>query len=210
MSSKASRLRAKRARNAGDGMDLAPTPRRKKRGRARMIELHGVPSVDHRKTTLEARCRRAGLDVTEEAMREVSAPWAGCEAGQAMAQEVSAEDKRARLWDAIQHVRRVYAAYDRAMGAPSRHAQSLRIMLPSDEMHADAASPPLDMRDDEQRQDDAERHWARVQGLIGRYGRYTATITERCVVDNQRCENATAMVLALQNVADAMQGAKCS
>lgn len=210
MTSKAAKRRARKLRQVDDLPGLASIPRRpKKRGKARMTELNrAAKEVDESIHLIETRCRHAGTEATEEAIREAKAPWAGCEAGQAMSREVKDDADRALLWDAIQYVRRVYVAYDRAMCAPNRHAQSLRIMLPSDEMHADASSPPPDFRDDLERQRDAEKAWVSVQVLLGRYGRFTAMITERCVVDNRRCENATAMVLALKNVSAALHGAK--
>ena len=212
MTSKAAKRRARKSRQSDDIQGLAAIPRRpKKRGKARMTELNRIAKdVDESIHLLETRCRHAGKPITEEAMREAKAPWAGCEAGQAMAREVTNEEKRSQLWDAIQYIRRVYAAYDRAMCAPIRHAQSMRIMLPVDVMHADAASPAIDSRDDIERQADAERAYASVQKLVGRYGRYAASITVNCVVDNQRCENTTAMVLALENVSNALRGSKCA
>lgn len=181
--------------------DLAPVKSRK-RGKARMIELHGNPSLDESLPALRSRCQRAGIVPTEAAMREARNLWMGCEAGRIMCQAVKAHDERSRLWDAMQRIRRVYAAYDRAMGAPLRHAQSLRVMLPVDEMQTDASAPAPDLRDDQQHHDDAMRAWARLQQEMGRYGRYAALVTERCVVDNQPCNQPEAMMLVVRNVAE--------
>ena len=198
----AQKLRDKRARLNSAGLpDLAPVKSRK-RGKVRMTELHGAPKVDESVPALRSRCIRAGIAPTEAAMREARDAWMGCEAGAVLCRMVKAHDERLRLWDAIQRIRRVYAAHDRAMGAPLRHARSLRVMLPVDEMQTDADAPPLDMRDEQQRHDDAMRAWARLQSEMGRYGRYAALVTERCVVDNQPCSQPEAVMLVVSNVAE--------
>lgn len=180
---------------------LAPSKSRK-RGKARMMELHGAPSVDESLDAIRIRCRRAGVAPTEAAMREARALWTGCEAGRVMCDLVKAHDERSALWDAMQRIRRVYAAYDRAMGAPMRHAQSLRIMLPVDEMQTNADAPAPDLRDEQQRHDDAMRAWSRLQSDMGRYGRYAALVTERCVVDNQPCSQPEAMMLVVRHISE--------
>lgn len=202
MTSKAARRRAKKRMSDTSLPDIAPTPKRiKKRGKARMMETRGAASVDHSLQVIEARCRRAGVAVTDETIKEAREMWSGCEAGRAMASVTSNREDRLKLWDAIQSIRRVYAAYDREIGAPMRHAQSMRIMLPADEMSADASSPPLDMRGEVEKYSAAKRAWERMKQHIGRYGRLTAQIAEDCVVDDRRCRDANAMVLVLWSVA---------
>jgi len=197
--SKAEKLRRHRANR--DSMELAPVPRRpKKRGRARMEEI----ATERRDDNLDAhaaRCRRAGIDATEANMRDMSAPWNGCEAGRAMSRHARTEDERQRLWGAIQHIRTAWARYASLHGLPARSAQCLRIMLPVDEMHADASTPAADLRPMDERHASALRKWREAELLVGRFGRYTAGITMRCVLDDMRCEDATSMCLALGNVA---------
>ena len=204
--SKANRQAAKRrqrkARLEADGLPALAPVKSRKRGKARMTELHGAPKVDESIPALRSCCIRAGIAPTEAAMREARDAWMGCEAGAVLCRMVKAHDERLRLWDAIQRIRRVYAAHDRAMGAPLRHAQSLRVMLPVDEMHTDASAPPPDLRDEQQRHDDAMRAWARLQSEMGRYGRYAALVTEQCVVDNQPCNQPEAVMLVVRNVAE--------
>lgn len=194
------KLRDRKARLDAAGLpDLAPVKSRK-RGKARMVEMHGNPVVDESLPALRSRCIRAGVEPTKAAMRDARDLWMGCEAGTVMCRMVEDHGERSRLWDAIQRIRRVYASHDRAMGGPLRHAQSMRVMLPVDEMQTDASAPPPDLRDDQQRHDDAIRAWDRLQAGMGRYGRYAALITERCVVDNQPCSQPEAMMLVLRNV----------
>lgn len=207
MSSKASRLRAKRARNAGDGMDLAAVPRRKAQGRSRMTEIREKPE-DASLAAIEARCRRAGVQATEDAMREMKAPWHGCKAGQAIHAHARSEAERQRLWTAAQHVRAAYVAMCRLKGLPLPHATCLRILLPVEAMHADAETAPADLRTEDERLWAAISGWERVKAWISRYGRHTAGITERCVIADQSCENTTAMLLALNVVADGLEGSR--
>ena len=201
------KLRRRRAQSARRDMNDAGLPglapiKSRKRGKARMMELHGQPQVDESLPALRSRCRRAGIVPTEAAMREARDLWMGCEAGRVMCQSAKTHDERSRLWDAIQSIRRVYAAYDRAMGAPLRHAQSLRVMLPVEEMHTDAAAPAPDLRDEQQKHDDAMRAWSRLQADMGKFGRYAALVTERCVVDNQPCSQPEAMMLVVRNISE--------
>lgn len=205
MTSRAARRRRKR-----DLQDVPAIPRRAARGKARMAQIDKEPPEDASLPAIIARCRRAGITATEDAIRDMRDPWAGCEAGQAMAREVQGREARLALWSAIQHVRAAWARYARANGLPMRSAQCLRILRPVDAMQTDAASPATDPRTDAERSADALRSWRQAELLVGRYGRATAGITMRCVLDDTRCENATAMVLALRNVASAMTGAKCA
>lgn len=203
MTSRAAKRRAKRDRQATtDSMDLAPVPRKRKAGRARMAEIRATPQEDASLPAIAARCRRAGKEMNDDTMRDMRAPWNGCEAGMAMAREVKTEAERVALWGAIQHVRMTYTRYARTEGLPIRSAQCLRILVPTDAMHADAASPAIDLRSVEERHAAAERSWRQVELLLSRRGRATEGIAKRCILDDTPCENATAMVLALRNVSD--------
>lgn len=205
MASKGARLRAKRDRQ--DDMGLAPTPRRKPRGRKRMDQIVTERKDDNMDAFI-TRCRQKGIEPSDSNLRDMAAPWNGCEAGKAMARHVATERDRQRLWDAIQHVRTAWARYASLHGLPQRSAQCLRIMLPVDEMHADASTPAADLRTLDERQKAALRVWREAEILIGRWGRNAASITSRCVLDDERCEDATSMCLSLWNVADHLEGAR--
>jgi hypothetical protein len=66
-----------------------------------------------------------------------------------------------------QYDRATQLAHDKAIGAPNRHAQCLRILAPVDAMQADAASPAPDDRSVEERVRDATRAQMQVEGWIG-------------------------------------------
>lgn len=203
---KARKLADKRRRQFGELPEVAPIPKRKARGDRRMSEIRH--EADESIPAYQARLRQMGKTSTEANMREAKAQWQGCEAGKAMSAHINAEQERATLWDAIQHMRKVYLAYDRAMGAPPRHAQCLRIMLPLEAMEADAASPPLDDRTDEEKQRQAEAAKQALRGWLSNVEPRSAMVCLSTVIDDMRCVDPAAMVRALHCVADGMAGRK--
>lgn len=197
----------RRSANAGAGIpDLAPIPKRVKQHRAG--GKFARPDVDESIPALQARCRAAGRDRTEADMREMKAQWQGCEAGRAMAGAVADEAVRTVLWDAIQGIRRIVLAYDRALGAPNRHATCLRLMLPPETMEADSSTPPADQRSEDERYRQAVSGWMAMHGWLGHVEASAASVTLRSVVDDQRCTDVGAMIRALHCVSEGMAGRK--
>lgn len=157
---------------------------------------------------LQARCRQRGREITEAELRDAKAPWHGCEAGRAMAGAVEDDKTRTALWDAIQQMRRIVLSYDRALGAPNRHAECLRLMLPTEPMEADAETPPRDERTEEDRYRQAIASWTQMHGWLGYVEGYAASVALRTVVDDQRCADPSALIRALHTVHDGMSGRK--
>lgn len=182
------------------GCGLAEVPRREGNGRESRAGLARDPHVE----TLKARCRRWGVPARD--WRDMRDPWWGCEAGGAMAKATPRRDDRLKLWDAICHMRRVVTAFDRVMGAPNRHAQSLRLMLPIEEMHADATTPPMDERTDAEKEDDAVRALQWLEEWMGRAGVAAKAEAERVVLDDQRPADVAAMLSALHHISDGISG----
>ena len=120
--------------------------------------------------------------------------------------EVADPQDRPDLWDAIQHMRRVVATYDREIGAPTRHAQCLRLLAPVDAMEADAASPAPDDRDDETRMRDAVRGYNGLMGQIAQIERITRRRALAVVLDDDLCFDATGLVEVLRVVSDGIKG----
>ena len=215
----AQRRRDKKAAKVTDGFDIAPVKRRAAQGRERMDQIEAD------RPAMAARARQSGVDLAKpencatrddraaarerlgKQMRELRAPWNGCNAGRAMASIVKADTSRQDLWTAIQHMRRVQAAYDRSIGAPNRHAQCLRLLAPVDAMEADATSPPLDTRSDEDRARQAVAAWRQVQGWLD-HAKDAAGMCKRVVIDDDTCRDASAMVRALHCVVDGIKGRK--
>lgn len=215
----AAKRRARAARRQSDDMGLAPTPKRPARGRARMAEIAAdVPA-------LEARARKVGIAIAHVAdgapkavrkaaadaraaqLREMRAPWYGCNAGRAMAASVTGEGGRADMWAAICHIRATQAAYDHACGAPSRHAKCLSLLAPTDAVTADAASPPLDLRSDGDKARQAVSAWMQMQDWLSCAGP-AAGECRRTVVDDETCRDRDGLIRALRCVVDGIKGHK--
>ena len=113
---------------------------------------------------------------------------------------------RRDLWDAIQHMRQVYAAYDASICAPKRFATCLAILAPTEAMEADAASPPLDTRTDEDRVRAARSAFQALQGWLRRLDRRATVEAIRVVINDERCRDPAAMVRALHCVVDGIKG----
>jgi hypothetical protein len=158
-------------------MTKARTAAQRRRDKRRKISLPGAepaPAPPHpkartqddpRKTVLFARMRLMRLTDTPENRQLAAHPAAGCEPGRAILTQ-EPPDQHARLWGAVLHMARVVVQYDRACGAPHRHAQCLRILAPVDHMHADATTPPTDLRTPEERDRNAVAEWTRLHGWL--------------------------------------------
>lgn len=168
--------------------------RKRRKGKAR-ISLPGGESVAQQMDTgrprngpsahteaLQARCRVFGLPDTPDGLRASSDPLMGCSVGRLLRDQPEAS--RSQLWDAVYHARRTQAAYDRAIGAPSRHAQVARILAPVDAMHADASSPAPDFRSPEEkvRQDTAAQ--MRVETWIGHCDNRAVSAFKHAVIND--------------------------
>ena len=192
---KGAKKRARKARKAmEDACALAPIPRRERNGRASRGGISRDPQVE----MLKARCRRWGYPASK--WREMRDPWWGCEAGGAMAKAVPKLEDRKALWDAICYMRRAAVAFDAVIGAPQRHAQCLRLLLPTEKIEVDGETPESDDRTDEEREDDAVRAIQWVQELTGRAGPDAAGEAMRAVLDDQRPRDVVAVIKALRQV----------
>lgn len=198
MTSKAERKRRKK--QAADPFALAPVERREKSGRKQREPADRDPSI----IALEVRCNQAQRAVTPEAIREMRAPWWGCNAGKAIAS--LHPDERAHLWDAICHMRRVITAYDRAIGAPSRHAVCMRLLAPVDALEADASSPPLDERTEAEKQRQAVSALMALEGWLGYADKQAASEAKRVVWDDGAVADRNRLLNALRCASDGMRG----
>ena len=181
---------------------LAPVPPREKNGRPQ----RSLEARDASVAPIKARCIREGRGVTAENLRDMRAPWWGCNAGRVIATEALSERERSDLWVAIQHMRRVQAAHDRAIGAPSRHPACLRLMTPPDRLEATAESPPLDMRTDAEKAREATAALMRVETWLGYTDVRAASVAKRVVIDDQHCADRAGLIRALRCVRDGIAG----
>lgn len=197
----AKRKRRKITRPDDNGMGLAPTPRRQPNGQL------ARPADNAQLNSLRTRAAQNGLTATDASLRDMRAPWWGCQAGKAMAATITSNDDRLALWDAIQHMRRVIIAYDMAIGAPSRHAKCLAILAPTPAMEADAESPPIDDRDEAERQRHAVSALMKLESWLGYTDSAAAGQAKRAVWDDCEVYDAKAMIRALWCVSDGIRGA---
>jgi hypothetical protein len=159
------------------------------------------PQEDARTTVMAARAARIPKDA------DPLSRMAGCAVGQRLMRENDA-DRRLRLWGAVCHMRQVYAAYDRALGGPSRYPKCLAILAPTDTMEAADHHIPVDLRTEEERYRAAIRDWARVQGWLQQVDRQAHGACVAVVIDDVLVQDWRGVMLALDKVADGMTGTK--
>ena len=189
-------------RNARENMpELAATPKRDRSGcyveRTRQQDKDPHPQ----EVAFTARMRQTGM-TAEQARHEMG----GCAVGRKLMLD-HIEDKD-QLWEAAKHMRKVVVAYDRSIGAPSRHAQCLRIMAPTDRMEASASSPAPDLRDPETRDRQAQAAWTALKGWLSHADYAAREACTRAVVDepDEPITDWTGVVLALRCVVEGIKG----
>lgn len=141
------------------------------------------PQEDPRMANLRARAIRLGKTPTREILESMTAQHLGCEAGKAIeAQPITAVAK-ADMFAAVQHIRRAWLAYDRAIGAPNRHARVASILVPTAGMEATAASPAVDTRDDATRQRQAVAAVMQIEGWLGYVDKSAMSVVKSACLD---------------------------
>lgn len=200
MTSKAQRKRRKKAATISmPGGEVVP----------QRIEGAGRPrkmAEDARKTALQARCRVFGLPDTPEGLRASGEPRWGCSVGRMILTEP--EHHRPDLWNAAQHARATQLAYDRAIGAPNRHAQVARILSPVAAFEADASSPAPDYRTDDDRFRQAVSAQMRVEGWIGHTDSRAVSAFKQAVINDPDgpVKDWTGVLACLQCIAEGLKG----
>ena len=195
MTSRAQRRLQRKRRNqitlaGGETVDSASIVTR---GRRADLTSEGPP------VALMARARMAGCDLDA-----AKSPLAGCAVGRSLMAEKLHKDERADLWQAVCHIRRVWVAYDRAIGAPSRHAQCLRILAPVDAMTTEGAT--FDDRPEEDRHRAAVGAYMAVQGWLGHVDNAARSAAIIAVVDDAGLPNWPGIMRALRCVSEGIKG----
>ena len=172
------------------------------------------PKEDPMQTVIDARRRMMGPLADKADLRSA---MAGDDLGRAimMADAVRKADGKpdplynsGLLWDAVTHIRRTVAAYDRACGAPSRHPKCLSILTPPDRIEATAETPAWDDRPPDERDRSAVAAYMALQGWLDHCDRAARAACLRAVVDDTGVADLPGIVLALQCVADGRAGRK--
>lgn len=199
----AAKRRHKKAAQESGLPEIAPVKRRATQGRKRMREIEAETPA------LQARCRQNGKDpYSDDDIRDMKSPWHGCNAGQAMASHVSSHADRLDLWDAIQHIRKTWVKFDAAIGAPRRHAQCLRLLLPMEAFETDADAPAHDDRTEDDKYRQAISAKMAVEGWLGYVESYAASVCKQVVIDDAHCQDPRALLRALHCVVDGIKGRK--
>lgn len=201
----AQRKRRRRARNRQITLAGGVTVQAKA-GQGRRTDEAGM-GQDAMQVVIEARTRRLAK-LGQAAPILAQTDMAGCEVGIALLLDNIAADLRADLWNAVKHMRRVWAAYDRALGAPNRHPVCLRILAPVDPMTASASDPAPDDRPEAERYQAAIRAFMAVQGWLGFADARARSACIAAVVDDASVSDWAGVKLALACVADGVAGRK--
>lgn len=176
MTSKAERKRRKRHVTLAGGLTIE---RRATQGRRTDVE-HARSATE---TALTARTRRFGYPDSPEGRKAVSGPEFGCAVGRSIMTGAFTASEKADMWQAVSHMRRVWTAYDRAIGAPSRHAKCIAVLAPVDALTADASSPAPDFRTQEERDRQAVSAYMTLRGWLGYVDGRAQSDVIRVVVD---------------------------
>lgn len=203
MTSKAERKRRSRARNRDITLAGGVTVKGKAGQGARKDDA-GM-GIDVTATVIDARAKLLAK-LGKAAPILARSDMAGCAVGRALLLDDLAADERADLWGAVKHLRRVWAAYDRAVGAPLRHAKCLSILAPAEVMTASASDPAFDSRPEDERYRAAVRAYMAAQGWLGYVDNAARTACLVAVVDDAGISNWAGIKRALACVADGVKG----
>jgi hypothetical protein len=202
---------------------MASRAQRKRRKKERMITLAGGEQVAQKpagrdrthtqgpkrdEAVVALAARRARLRALGLSEGLAALPQAGCEVGLALLADKLEPDERADLWGAVCHVRKAYVSYGRAIGAPNRYAQCLRILLPAERFEVRADSVPFDDRPQEDRDRSAVAAFMAVQGWFMRGSAADLQACVSAVVDDKPLRDWAGVKRALGLVVIGMKGGK--
>lgn len=205
MTSVAQRKRRKRTRNTSITLPHGQTAQMRDRiGKGKRSDM---TEQDAAATVIAARAARLTA-LGDAAPVMARTDMAGCAVGNRLLLDDMTKDERSALWDAVKHMRKVWLAYDRAIGAPNRHPQCLRILTPSETMTASASDPAHDDRSDVERYRAAINAYMALQGWLGYVDATARSACIMAVVDDKPVTNWGGIKRALLCVADGMAGRK--
>lgn len=195
----------------------------RKRRKKRMITLAGGDQVEQKATGLPrlkakgrdddptATARKARMGKLMEAGVDrpevhVMSDMAGCEVGRTLLADEMTADDRAELWRAVCHIRRTWVSYGRAIGAPNRYAQCLRILLPAEQFIVSADTPAFDDRPQVERDRAAVAAYMRTHGWLMAGSARDLQACIGAVVDDQSGHDWQAVKRALGLVVAGLSG----
>ncbi|NBV62795.1 MAG: hypothetical protein EBR73_17385, partial [Rhodobacteraceae bacterium] len=153
------------------------------------------------------RLRENGLPDTDANRATVKQAMAGDPVGQAIMRFTGSPQERQDLWGSATHLRRVWAAYRAAIGAPRAHPKG-GTPTPVDAMETSANAPAHDLRSDEEKSRAAVSAYMACQGWLDYCDRQARAACLVAVIDEAGLPDERGIILALQCVGDGMAGRK--
>lgn len=154
-----------------------------------------------------AALKSVAASIRKKQARVARSPMAGCVAGRQLIADSMGSKEREALWEAVCHIRRTWVNYGRAIGAPNRYAQCLRILLPAEPFMV-SPSTPFDDRPQEERDRAAVSAYMATEGWLMRGPSSDKTACIGAVVDDQPGHDWQAVKRALWLVVDGLSGAR--
>lgn len=149
---------------------LQPTPRRgKDKCFMDRTRQQGEYEREPRQTVLSARCRRLGVEDTEERRLSMAHSVFSDDAGVAVSLGTSGNVERDALWKTFCDLDRVEETYHRRILQRSRHAKCGKMEFIPERFEAQPGDA-VDTRDDETKDRDAVNNWMRWRGFVGHLG----------------------------------------
>lgn len=145
------------------GVDLAPAPRKKARGRKRMNEIRkDVTGRNPHRAALEVRARQMGQNPDKWQLMQFQA--LGEPAGQALFAMHSVEDA-VGLWSVYAGLTNAEVRYHRVCLGKSMAAKVAKVEFLPETFEADPDEQP-DLRDEDEKHRDAKNNWDRWCGWL--------------------------------------------
>ncbi|WP_043827941.1 hypothetical protein [Cereibacter sphaeroides] len=165
-----------------------------------------MEAIEMQRNNLRARCLALGISPNVRNMRAVRTQMAGCNAGRAIIRGIADGEERVDLFGAVQHMRRVVARYDSAIGAPRRHAVCLRLLVPLDALEASADDPAPDDRTDEEKAVSAVAAYMSLQGWLGFVDARARSEALRVCLDDETVRDPDGLLRALACIVEGLDG----
>lgn len=191
-------------RHKGIGVELAPAPRKKARGRQRMKEIRRERVEKHpAKAALEVRARQMGHDPDKWQLMQFQA--LGEPAGQALFAAHTVEDA-VGLWSVYAGLTNAEARYHRVVLGKSTAAKVAKVEFLPELFEVDPDEQP-DLRDEDEKHRDAVNNWDKWRGWFNKLGLGDRSIIQsvsrgwcEVMIDGRLTEKGKAFVLAVERL----------